>query len=214
MIEHFDSFLSRRILSHRLDKKSFNDNKPKYLFLSSIEQWKKFDEYVKVGSRNKIILETDLQNYFEKIDIDLLGKTLFHCVDTLKEVGKVKAQIRFCIENVCRTLKNWAYNETSGLPQNRDVSSFLANMYMLPVDTFMIENKYDYYRYMDDIRIICDNKYQARKALKDLVNNLRTIGLNVNTAKTRIIEPGTEYHKEFFNNTSFELERVDALIKF
>ena len=39
---------------------------------------------------------------------------------------------------------------------------------------------------MDDIRIICNSKIEARKALKDLVIELRQLGLSVNSKKTKI----------------------------
>lgn len=212
LMKYFDPFLSRRVFGHRLDFNNFNQSKPKYLFLNAIEQWKKFEEFVKIDSEGKTILITDLQNYFEKINIVTLKNTLFNCLSLLKTNGAEKARIRFSIETLCLMLKKWTYNAVNGLPQNRDVSSFLANIYLLPVDNFMIANNFDYYRYMDDIRIVCDDKYAARNSLKQLINQLRLIGLNVNAAKTKILEPGTDSHKNFFNNTSFELERIDSLI--
>jgi len=212
LIEHFDSFLSRRVFNHRLDVRSFKQIRPKYLFLNAIEQWKKFEEFVKVEAENKSILITDIQNYFEKINITILENTLFECLNSIKVSGLVKARIRFSIEVLCRALKTWSFTNSNGLPQNRDVSSFLANIYMLPVDNFMIENQYDYYRYMDDIRIICKDKYHARNSLKELINRLRLIGLNVNAAKTNILNPGTKEHESFLKSTSFELERIDSMI--
>ena len=115
------------------------------------------------------------------------------------------------MDAIVNCLKAWSYSKSHGLPQNRDISSFLANMYMRPVDSYMIGEGYDYYRYMDDIRIICSDKYDARKALKQLIKELRKIGLNVNAAKTKIYDPDDQDHP-VLRSTSFELERIDALI--
>lgn len=46
---------------------------------------------------------------------------------------------------------------------------------------------YDYYRYVDDIRIICKDENAANKALLELIGELRKVGLNINSNKTCIL---------------------------
>jgi len=65
---------------------------------------------------------------------------------------------------------------------------------------------------MDDVRILCEDKFKAKKALKSLIIELRKIGLNVNSTKTDILEPGSGKHQEFLKRKSYELEVIDALI--
>ena len=84
--------------------------------------------------------------------------------------------------------KSWCYSEAAGLPQNRDASSFLANVYMLPVDLEMLAKGYRYFRYMDDIKIACNSEHDARRALKVLSLELRKRELSVNSGKTKIVE--------------------------
>jgi hypothetical protein len=151
IVDAFDSFLSRRVLSHRLDVTCNKDKKRRYLFLNNIEQWQKFEEYVRSDAEGKTILQTDLQNYYENIRIHDLHGTLLHCLTQIARTPSDKASLRFCIDSICRCLKSWSYDGTRGLPQNRDISSFLANIYLSSVDTEMIANC-DYYRYMDEIR--------------------------------------------------------------
>src|SRR3546814_14074832 len=59
---------------------------------------------------------------------------------------------------------------------------------------------YDYYRYVDDIRIIADTELHARRALQDLIRQLRLVGLNINANKTAILAPDTSKRDlaEFF----------------
>jgi len=76
----------------------------------------------------------------------------------------------------------------------------------------MINEGFDYYRYMDDIKIICDDYFHARDTLRKLVRKLRDIGLNINPKKTSIMEPSTKDHKEFIDRGEFKLERIDSLI--
>ena len=83
-------------------------------------------------------------------------------------------------------LKRWSPDGFRGIPQNQDASSFLGNVYLSYIDKCMLSLKYNYFRYMDDIRIVCKDEFAARKALKNLIINLRKIGLNVNPKKTKI----------------------------
>ncbi|GHT88680.1 hypothetical protein FACS1894137_17130 [Spirochaetia bacterium] len=212
IIQHFDKMISKRVFSHRLNNRDFDKSNAKYLFYNPIIQWKKFEEYIKIDSLNSCILISDLQNYYENINIDILRGTLYLLLKKCDASGKEKAKIRFCIDSICSCLLKWTFNEEHGLPQNRDISSFLANVYMYPIDEEMINQGFDYYRYMDDIRIICKDQYEARKALKILSCELREIGLTINGKKTSILINGTDEHKEFIEDNGVELESLDALL--
>ncbi len=56
----------------------------------------------------------------------------------------------------------------------------------------MLYNAPAYYRFMDDVRIFCANKYEARKILQLFESELRRCSLSVNSQKTRIAEFATE----------------------
>lgn len=212
IVQYLDASISKRVLSHRLDDEEFRAGKSRYLFLNAIEQWKKFDEYVRIEAKTKTVLITDIQNYYENINLEVLRATLLDAAAQANISAKDISKIRFCIETLIECLKSWSYNGVNGLPQNRDISSFLANMYMLPVDTAIISSGADYYRYMDDIRIVCSDKFEARDVLKKLILLLRSIGLTINSSKTEIVEPGTRLHIELFSYGTFSLERLDAMI--
>src|SRR5690606_37636366 len=68
------------------------------------------------------------------------------------------------------------------------------------VDREMVKKGHDYYRYVDDIRIIADSELHAKRALQDLIRQLRTVGLNINASKTEILAPDTTKEKlaEYF----------------
>lgn len=212
IVESLDGFLHRRVLNHRLDIGRSRGKKRRYLFLNAIEQWKKFKEYVRCDTTDKTVLQTDIQNYYENIRISDLHDTLLKCLKRVNCSYSQKTSLRFCIDSICRCLGAWSYNGHIGLPQNRDISSFLASIHIMPVDEQMISGGYDYYRYMDDISVICSDKYEARAALKRLVGALREIGLNVNSAKTAIIEPGTPEHTELVSGTSYDLDCINAMM--
>ena len=206
----YDLILPPIVLSHRYA--SSGDRAGRYLFLHHIEQWKLFEGYVAQEATNKpVILVTDVQNYYENISVEMLTRVFRERVSQLSATGTEKARIRSIIDHLERCLMKWCFRGTHGLPQNRDASSFLANVAMLSVDEAMLRHGYTYFRYMDDIRIAVPSRYKARSALQDLIVELRKIGLNVNSGKTEIVEPGTPRHSELLNTGDRDLEQIDNM---
>lgn len=105
LIEHFDKLINRRVFNHRLDEQSFQKRKPRWLFLNAIQQWKKYEEFVRVDAKDKTILCLDLLNYYENIRIARLEEILLDCLNKIKLSSSEMAKIRFCISSVCNCLK-------------------------------------------------------------------------------------------------------------
>ncbi len=135
---------------------------------------------------------TDIAAYFENISLE----TLFNRMHEL--LGE---QYRDLLDKLRALLDYWDWavsaEKTSGkgLPQGNDVSSFLSNIYLRDLDRAMLKVVQDdtrkYFRYVDDIRLYTSNSSEARRALVDLEHTLRTLGLNVQTAKTEV-KPAAE----------------------
>ena len=125
--------------------------------------------------------------------------------------GAEKNTIRSAINTLRVLLEKWCYNDRFGLPQNRDASSFIANVVLDDVDKAMISRNYDYFRYVDDIRIICSDKYEARRALNDLIFELRKLGLNINSRKTVILNKTSENIKGFFPSSDETMTLIDSM---
>ena len=68
---------------------------------------------------------------------------------------------------------------------------------------------------MDDIRIICKDKFQARKILKELIIELRRLHLNVNPKKTHMLIPSDDgtYYNEIMPKQNRLIEEIDSLFK-
>lgn len=123
----------------------------------------------------------DLSAFYETIPHDLLIKTLFP-----------KGGEKEFVKAVSDWLKVWSSDERSaqhghGIPQGPRSSDFLAECIMLPVDERM-EQKYAYFRYVDDIRILGKSELELRQALVDLDILCRERGLIPNSDKTDIKE--------------------------
>lgn len=191
LVPFYDPLISRRAFSHRYHNLDPGENERRarrYLFRFGVDAWKDFLGCVRASVRlDCVLLSTDLANYFENIDLEKLRLTLTNSIPELEACSGQKAQIRSHIAQLFECLANWSFSSQRGLPQNRDASSFLANIYMRSVDKFMIDKGYEYFRYMDDIKIVCANAHAARRALKDLSLSLREIGQVVNSGKTQIV---------------------------
>jgi hypothetical protein len=203
LIPHYDSLLAPIVFSHR-----FSKPESWYIFQPFIDQWLTFIRTIRteLGTGSRVLLTTDIQNYFEAINLQLLKSTLIERSD-----GSTK--MRRTITALHSLLSKWSAFNGLGIPQNRDASSFLGNAFLLPVDEAMLGAGYRYFRYMDDIHIICDDVYQARRAIKELIGHLRKLHLNVNSKKTSIVAADSEEVDKTLPPPNGRLEKIDKYLK-
>jgi Reverse transcriptase (RNA-dependent DNA polymerase) len=210
LIPFYDPLLPNEVLNHRYAVTGHRATR--YLFKHSVEQWQHFCGYVAEEARTKsVVLITDVQNFYENIQIEAVIGVLENKLPHVSADGVEKSRIRRIIAELRRCLSVWCYRQTHGLPQNRDASAFLASLVMLPVDSAMLTQGYSYYRYMDDIRVAVNTKYQAREALLILTTELRRLGLNVNPAKTKIWEPSEDGYDEALRKSDPMLSQIDSM---
>jgi hypothetical protein len=211
---YFDRLISWQVYSHRRKTNSDNTDqkrsKNKYTFRNSIKAWADFVGCVNENlSHGKFLLTTDLANYFENINLRTLKEMMESLVPELKETEQEEKRVRGLVDQLFSYLKEWSFNEDRGLPQNRDASSFLANLYMRSIDSAMLSQGFQYFRYMDNIKIICDSEDAARKALKILIVELRKVGQFVNSGKTAIIDASnSEEIQKHIGTASIEMKRI------
>lgn len=211
LIPFYDPLLGHRVLSYRYEPTPLN---AKYLFKNKIQCWFTFEgvtlTFRKSGHH---LLVTDLSNFFENVSRVQIIKALEQAVPELVATGPEKLQIRNAIATLDRLLKQWTFSRDHGLPQNRDASAFLSNILLSFVDKEMTRKGYDYYRYVDDIRIIAESELHARRALQDLIRQLRTVGLNINANKTEILAPDVSNEKvaEYFPSQDSSTIAIDQM---
>lgn len=193
LIPYYDKLLSHRVLSHRYDPSPLDT---KYLFKPKITRWFTFEGVTLTFVRSKKhLVVTDLSNFFENIARDKIISELDLAIPEIEATGPEKLQIRNAISTLDRLLGQWTFSGSHGLPQNRDGSHFLSNVLLSCVDREMAKKGYDYYRYVDDIRIIANSEVNAKRALQFLIRQLRTVGLNINASKTEILAPDATVDK-------------------
>ncbi|TPN03028.1 reverse transcriptase domain-containing protein [Mesorhizobium sp. B2-1-5] len=181
-------------------------------FSSWYYNWRQFDKLSKEAFAKgyRYLAVTDISAYFENINLDILRDLLIsHHPNDHKIVNLL-------IEALC----SWTvatprgHKPKRGIPQGTGISSFLGNVFLMPVDSSLTAPGWTadsiYLRYMDDIRVFCRRKVDASKAILRLESSLRDIHLSVQTAKTKVL--GADEIKELlFDDRIDQIKRVRDL---
>lgn len=143
-----------------------------------------------------VALRTDIVAFFASIPLEVVRDT----VDDRAPQGAVKRRLFSLLDGFDRV------PERSGLPQRSLASSVLANMVLSPLDDVLehyaqdvpslaflkaprkLRPRRSYARWMDDMWLFGDDVAVARKAQTELQGIARGIGLNINSAKTDVLE--------------------------
>jgi len=183
--------IENNIYSSRYNYNTFSNFD--YFFNHSVEQWRKFQYQIhdSLTDASPYLVVTDITNFYDNIS----AKALEDMLSLNKRHAANKPEFDHASNLLMLQIKKWQSsngNWDTGIPQNREPSAFLANLVLASVDKKMIGQFPQYYRFMDDIRIVCKDKFEARKALMSLIEMLGEIGLNLNSQKTRILNKNDE----------------------
>ena len=177
------------------------------------EQWPKFIEisrhtFEEEGYRHLAI--SDIVSYFENISLEILRDEIL-----LKHLPKEQKIINL----LTHILEYWTWKSCEGkpvlrgIPQGNDVSSFLGNVYLLPLDEefekFSKKEEIKYFRYMDDVKIFSKDESIARECIFIMNNLLRKLHLNIQGEKTLILQ-GEDIKNEIEDK---RLEDVNAVLR-
>lgn len=161
--------LGDRVFSSRLRASSSGD-----FFKSGLEQWRAFEEAIATSAeRSSWMVETDLVSYFETVSHQLLFEDLHNLGVPPETTGPLR-----------QLLRDWRRDSRHGLPIGSDASRILGNFFMSRIDEIMIAEGFNYYRFMDDIRILADSETLALAALRRFEVLCRARGLIVSSGKT------------------------------
>ncbi|MHC4434187.1 MAG: reverse transcriptase domain-containing protein [Planctomycetota bacterium] len=155
------------------------------------------------------LTRTDIAAYFENIDLQLLGAQL----------RQVLPKEPIIVSLLMRVLESWTRLTPAGIPvgrgipQGNDVSSFLGNIYLLPLDNALIRfasrTDADWLRYVDDVEVYTKDPTDARTVVLVINEALRRLHLNIQGSKTDILS-GRDLDRELSRSES---EALDAAWK-
>ena len=181
-LSRLDAKVYAEVYSYRLDNV---DDAEGYPFSNKMERWKLFHNDFReaaLDSGTGAVLLTDLASFFDHISCEQVS----HRIENML-ANTIDESDREVIELLTRLLKMWG-NDDCGMPHNLDASSFLGSVYLQPVDHDMITQRFRYFRWIDDMRVVAKNREQALRALHQLQRSLSKYHLFLATDKTAIIE--------------------------
>ncbi len=123
------------------------------------------------------VVVSDITGFYENIDLQRLASDL----RALEAEPEIVGLFQDC-------LRNWALPRNEGIPQGYSASDILAKLYLDGVDRNLQTDGFTHLRYVDDIRIFCRTKLEARRAIRRLTAHLYPRGLNLQSGKTQILD--------------------------
>lgn len=137
-----------------------------------------------------VIVETDISAFYENIDYGIL----FSDLRRIAVPEPIQALLRRC-------LTTWFATTKRGLPQSHPTSHLLAKFYLSSIDRHLVAlTPYTHRRFSDDTRFFCKSEVEGKLAVKSFISQLRDKTLNIQTAKTRFMDPETA-RNEFLGAT-------------
>jgi len=153
---------------------------PKWL-KDRFEGWRSFRvDSLERLEHSAFMVKSDVSGFYDNIDLSLLISDCRRvCSDTA------------CVDLLRSCLQRWATPRERGIPQGYSASDLLSKLYLRSVDQALSNAGFRHLRYVDDIRIFCGTRREAREALRRLIELLYNRGLTVQSAKTKIMSQAT-----------------------
>ncbi|MFC5469283.1 reverse transcriptase domain-containing protein [Cohnella suwonensis] len=138
----------------------------------------------------KSSIDSGIYDHFIKVDITEFFPSIRHDVLLKKIKGKIrKKSIINLVEEALITptipfpSKN-THQNIKGIPQGIAIASILANIYLSNLDNYFSHkaNEYKYFRYVDDILILC-KKSNITVVKDDLIKSLKELHLEISPTK-------------------------------
>ena len=146
---------------------------------STISAINKVSEFL--NKKHFHIVKTDIDNFFETINHDILLKLLNKYIQDKKLIRLISLFLQ------TGGFKDFIFDEHNlGVHQGDILSPLLSNIYLNEMDKYFEEKGISFVRYADDFVLFFDEFKKAKKELKKLQKFLDTLNLKLETSKTKI----------------------------
>ena len=150
------------------------------------------------------LLSTDVAGFFENIPIKIFKKRLLQMSN--RDEGQA-------IELLCSMLNEYSASKYSGMPQNCDPFSYLCTAFLDFLDKELEAKSLTHFRYVDDIKVACRTETDAKIAIIQIIQTLRTAHLNLSTAKTDIIPVNSDKFRNMLKEFPPFLHDIDNAVR-
>src|SRR5262252_6113157 len=136
-----------------------------------------------IQSGQEWIVDGDLKDFFGSVDQEKLLTLVVQRVADGRVLRLIRAMLKAGSYG-----KGRLFPTERGTPQGGVVSPLLSNILLTPFDREMRRKGYQLTRYADDWVITCKSAGEARAAMADALRILEQLGVQLNPAKTRIVQ--------------------------
>lgn len=148
-----------------------------------------------LAAGRSVVLETDIQSFFDSIRHALLLKQL-------EAMEPLSTGSRLVADSLKLSSTVWAARK--GVAQGSPLSPLLANVALTSFDQALKSKHWTVVRYADDLIILCKSPRAADEALQQVVRELEKLGLAIHPGKTQIVDSrqaefsflGFEFHPD------------------
>ena len=171
------------------------------MFRPTGESYEEFKSAVAKGADASVTaMKADVTGYYVHIN--------HHTLENLLTAAGVPEGINRLI--VKTMLQTWSGRFSYGIPQGLFPSHLLGNYYLSAFDTQMASRGVLSVRYVDDFVLFYNSEYAARANISLICKSLRSIGLDLNESKTRIMSAQQVVHEETELDQLFEAAKEDV----
>ncbi|MFA5454876.1 MAG: CRISPR-associated endonuclease Cas1 [Sulfurimonas sp.] len=167
---YFDKEFSDKSYAYRPDKST----------LKAINRVTQF-----LNEKNLIVVKTDIDNFFESIDHDVLLETLSNHISDKRIIRLISLFMQ------TGGFKNFNYaDHDQGVHQGDILSPLLSNIYLDVMDKYLETHDVPFVRYADDFVMLFKKESDAKERLEKLKTYLSSINLKLEETKTYISHIG------------------------
>ena len=149
------------------------------------------------------VIDMDIEKFFDQISHELMLKA----VEAMFEEKWVRMYVKRWLEMKIQNVKGEQITREKGTPPGGVVSPLLANLFLHYAFDKWIEINFqgvDFDRYADDIIVHCYTKEEAEQLLQAIKERLRSVHLNLNERKTKVVYCSDYRRKEKHSNVQFD----------
>ncbi|MGE4456981.1 MAG: CRISPR-associated endonuclease Cas1 [Arcobacteraceae bacterium] len=164
---YFDKEFSDKSYAYRPDK-------------STLKAINRVTQYL--NEKHHHIVKTDIDNFFESIDHDILLQILAYHISDKRIIRLISLFVQ------TGGFKNFTYDEHDlGVHQGDILSPLLSNVYLDAMDKYLEKHKVAFVRYADDFVMLFKNETEAKERLEKLKKYLASMKLTLEESKTSIV---------------------------
>jgi hypothetical protein len=179
--------------------------------ISFREQWKKLQkEIYRFNDEKKLLIVTDLANYYDSISIGELQKVFLGYVNT----NEVLVDLLFRVIEEISWKPDYLPYTGKGLPtSNLEAIRLLAHSFLFEIDDVLKQRTNNSFtRWMDDIVIGVDDRKEAINIISSISDMLKSRGLALNLSKTAIYDSKEAYYHFQIEENKY-LDTLDKIEK-